>query len=110
MRTTGNMGRSNVTKIAKKRHARDLRLRRTYGLSIEQYDKMFQNQEGKCKICRRTTTYTLHVDHDHKGSKRVRGLLCFGCNHRLLGRGLENAEMHRRAADYLESDFDGRKI
>jgi hypothetical protein len=50
------------------------------------------------------------VDHDHKPPHRVRGLLCFRCNHRLLGRGLENAFLHTQAANYLLSDFDGRTL
>ncbi len=55
------------------------------------------------------TIRRLYLDHDHK-TGRVRGALCFRCNHRLLGRGLEVASIHRVAAVYLESKFDWRKV
>jgi hypothetical protein len=62
--------------------------------------------------CRRhgkvsTTIRRLYLDHDHV-TGRVRGVLCFRCNHRLLGRGLENVALHRSAAEYLDSTFDAR--
>lgn len=82
-----------------------------YGITIAQYEKMLALQGGVCKICGRPPkTVRLAVDHDHKAPHRVRGLLCRTCNHRLLGRGLENPGLHRRAAEYLESSFDGRAL
>jgi len=56
-----------------------------------------------------TTLRRLYLDHDHKNG-RVRGLLCFRDNHRLLGRGLESAELHRRAARYLDGTWDARVL
>lgn len=90
---------------------RDRYLRRTYGLTEAQYMKMLKLQGGKCWICQRPPKpgKNLHVDHDHK-TDRVRGLLNYQCNRRLLGRGRENPELHRRAAEYLEREFDGRKL
>jgi hypothetical protein len=90
---------------------RDAYLRRKYGLRHSQYLAMMRLQDGKCAICRRPPKpgRRLHVDHDHK-TGRVRGGLCYPCNHKLLGRGREIPEHHRRAAAYLESDFDGRKL
>lgn len=92
-------------------HRRDLYLRRTYGLTHRQYLKMMRLQDGKCAICGRSPKpgKRLHVDHDHK-TGRVRGGLCYFCNHRFLGRGREIPEHHERAAVYLRSDFDGRKL
>ena len=52
----------------------------------------------------------MYVDHDHKAPHRVRGILCYPCNKRLLGRGLEDPALHRRAAEYLESTFDIRNL
>ena len=55
-------------------------LRRMYGMSFEQYVKMFNNQSGSCKICGiKPNDKPLFVDHCHN-SKRVRGLLCSKCN------------------------------
>lgn len=91
--------------------ARDLYLKRTYGISLAQFLKMMLRQGRKCAICgRRFSKYRAYVDHDHKAPHRVRGILCYLCNKRLLGRGNEVAELHDVAAAYLRSDFDGRKI
>jgi hypothetical protein len=57
-------------------------LKNVYGITLVQYNKMFETQEGKCAICQRhqnELTRTLCVDHDHKTNK-VRALLCVTCN------------------------------
>ena len=93
---------------------RDAYLRRRYGLTIQQYKKMLKlspHGPGTCWITGRKPKRgkNLHVDHNHK-TGRVRGLLSFFANYRLLGRGRENPEHHDAAAAYLRSDFDGRHI
>jgi hypothetical protein len=90
---------------AKARYARYLWLR--YQITPEQREQMWLIQRGLCSICFKARK--LNVDHDHK-TGRVRGLLCYVCNHRVLGRGLEVPELHDRAAYYLRSTFDGRKL
>ena len=55
---------------------------RKYGLSVEEYDQLFQQQKGCCAICGRSQLElkrNLHVDHNHRTGE-VRGLLCFRCN------------------------------
>jgi hypothetical protein len=57
-------------------------LKYQYGITIDDYNKMFEKQKGKCDICERhqnDLTRTLCVDHDHKTNK-VRALLCVTCN------------------------------
>jgi hypothetical protein len=57
-------------------------LKNVYGITLDDYNKMFNTQEGKCAICQRhqnELTRTLCVDHDHKTNK-VRALLCVTCN------------------------------
>jgi hypothetical protein len=54
-----------------------------YRLSADDYHRMLEEQDGRCAICRRhpTSVGPLFVDHDHDHpEKRVRGLLCSGCN------------------------------
>ena len=81
--------------------ARDRYLREKYGISLADYATMLEHQGGLCAICDRPPKkQALHVDHDHV-TKRVRGLLCFDCNHRVLGRQ-RDLEKLRRAARYLE--------
>jgi hypothetical protein len=53
-----------------------------YGITLDDYNKMFEQQKGKCAICKRhqnNLTRTLCVDHDHK-TNQVRALLCVTCN------------------------------
>ena len=57
-------------------------LKYEYGITLDDYNKMFNAQEGKCAICKKHQNElkkTLCVDHDHKTGK-VRGLLCGRCN------------------------------
>src|SRR5688572_26282042 len=51
-----------------KRRERDQYLRRKYGITLEQYDEMFESQGGVCAICGREPRddISLHVDHDHE--------------------------------------------
>jgi hypothetical protein len=77
-------------------------LKRTYGISLEQYDAMLAAQNGVCAICdeARPDERTLHVDHDHETGE-IRGLLCFRCN-QAIG---SLREIHfQKAADYLDRD------
>ena len=67
---------------------REHKLRQLYGLTIEMFEILFQQQRGQCAICRvcigRTVSdkgraHVACVDHDYK-TLRVRGLLCHRCN------------------------------
>lgn len=82
-----------------------------YGLSPEQYDEILFSQGGGCAICGSppTPTKALAADHDHtccpgkrSCGKCFRGLLCTSCNNG-LGRFSDNAELLRKAANYLET-------
>lgn len=70
---------------------------RTYGLSREGYSSLLDSQGGKCAICKRRDPK--YVDHCH-ATGRVRGILCQPCN-TALGAFFEDAEIFRRAADYV---------
>jgi hypothetical protein len=57
---------------------------KTYGVTEEEYRALLDAQEGRCAICRRRpVNRRLAVDHDHNTGK-VRGLLCYTCNHFVL--------------------------
>lgn len=71
------------------------------GVNDAEYAVMFIAQDGVCAICHRPPkTKRLHVDHDHRGTGRVRALLCFRCNRSLPY--WATPEWLRDAADYLE--------
>ena len=73
-------------------------LKKMYGITPEDYDRIFLEQEGRCGIC--GTDLDLVVDHDHT-TGRVRGLLCRRCN-RTLGQFEDDRELVRRALEWLE--------
>ena len=58
-------------------------LKHRYNLTLEEYEMMYINQNGKCAICKvgyeLGGTKGLFVDHDHE-TMEVRGLLCRKCN------------------------------
>ena len=58
------------------------KIKNKYGISPEDYDRMFLEQKGVCKICGSLPDSKhgrLHIDHDHS-TDTVRGLLCTQCN------------------------------
>jgi hypothetical protein len=80
------------------------RLKKEYGLSIQDYEKLLGSQGGVCKIClrynsRKGLNGTLIVDHDHDTGV-VRGLLCHGCNVG-LGHFRDSPELLEEAIAYL---------
>jgi hypothetical protein len=78
-------------------------LQKLYGITIEQYNQLFLEQEGKCKICQRHQSEfkrRFAVDHCHTTNK-VRGLLCHHCN-KALGHFFEDISTMESAILYLK--------
>lgn len=76
---------------------------RFYGVEPEEFDTMYSEQEGKCRICSIDIPLRgreTHIDHDHVTGK-IRGLLCRSCN---LGLGFfkDNIELMEKAVEYLK--------
>ena len=76
-------------------------LKRHYGISVEEYERMLCEAAGRCAVCGEELLAP-HVDHNHKTGK-IRGLLCPQCN---IGLGMFNdsAEILAKAASYLRSN------
>ena len=87
-----------------------------YGLTLDEYEAMRDEQGGVCFICQRKPRYNLAVDHDHKVEKAlvaqgmnprlavhhsIRGLLCKPCNGRLLTAAGDDPARLNRAIVYL---------
>lgn len=81
--------------------SRNNHLRRTYGITTEQYEQLKRNQNGKCAICSGEFDSTLHVDHCHK-TGAIRGLLCNACNSG-LGKLKDSVKLLKSAIKYLEN-------
>ncbi len=83
--------------------ARRAKIKRMFGITPEDYDRMFEDQRGVCAICSRESPdgRRLHIDHCH-ASGRVRGLLCHDCN-RGLGMFKDSQERLAAAVRYLAS-------
>lgn len=84
-------------------HAKNLRIQRTYGITLEDVLDILTLQRGKCPVC---LTYLgpddpWVIDHDHP-ARKVRGLLCRYCNHRVVGRH-RDGDLLIRAGQYLNS-------
>ena len=80
--------------------------KKVYGISMEDYEVMFERQGGACAICKRTGL-TLCVDHCHLTGE-VRGLLCSQCNS-ALGFCRDDPVLLRAAAEYLQAARDRQK-
>lgn len=80
-------------------------IRYKYGLTAEDWQEMYDRQNGRCAICGKHQRYrALSVDHDHKmkGKESCRGLLCVRCNY-ALGRFYDDPILLRCALEYLEA-------
>ncbi len=83
--------------------------KRLYGLSKEALKAVLEHQRSRCAICSRPVDdLTGHVDHCH-ATRRVRGILCRGCNVGVGHLGDDPARL-RAAAAYLELDVDWRDV
>jgi len=77
-------------------------LRKMFGITLEDYNRMYGQQKGCCKICNKHSDdekQALAVDHCHTTGK-VRGLLCKDCN-RALGMFKDSVTNLQKAIKYL---------
>ena len=90
---------------ANRHRRRDSFLRRTHGISVDEYERRLMAQGNKCAICgtpaKSGERISLDVDHDHE-TGAVRGLLCNSCNQG-LGYLRDDPARLRAAATYLET-------
>lgn len=88
------------------------KLKRLYGITVDQYESILKSQGGVCAICQSKSSYSrgykkispektkFSVDHCHATGK-VRGLLCSRCN-RALGLIGDSIESALRMSEYLK--------
>lgn len=83
-------------------------LKKHFGITLDRYNEMLENQDGKCSICgkkevssRNGKFYSLAVDHNHKTGE-IRKLLCSKCN-KGLGCFDDSIEIMESAIRYLSA-------
>ena len=73
-------------------------LRKDYGITLETFNKLVEEQNWSCAICLTKLTRPC-VDHDHR-TGTIRGILCRSCN-LLLGLLRDSAETAEAISRYL---------
>jgi hypothetical protein len=86
----------------------DRTLQKLYGITLVDYNRMFQEQNGICAICGQPElqknqfgVIRLAVDHNHIKGK-VRGLLCSKCN-KAIGIFNDDISLLESAINYLKT-------
>lgn len=77
-------------------------LKKLYGISLEDYNNLVEQQNNLCAICGNPEPHegaSLAVDHNHTTGK-IRELLCSRCN-LLLGHSKDSIETLKKAIQYL---------
>lgn len=83
-------------------------IKHSYGVTLEQWNTMFEAQKGCCAICRKHASEIkrgLAVDHNHE-TGAVRALLCLPCN-TALGMFAEDLSTLTAAIEYLRTHNSG---
>ena len=102
--------KTKTGKIHYKKQARKYLLKKSFGMSLNEYNKKLKKQNGLCGLCGEKETHTisgilvsLSVDHNHN-TGQIRDLLCFRCNSHLIT-GLENRNallLTKKAVKYIK--------
>lgn len=91
-------------------NSKNSKLIKEYGITLEEFNKMLEDQDHKCKICNKEETrefngtkWKLSVDHCHVTGK-IRGLLCAKCNVG-LAKFEEEEQQFLNAIKYLKGEL-----
>ena len=95
----------NADKVAQQRRREVCtRMRRVFGITFDDYERMSEAQDHKCKICQRPEKgKRLAVDHCHT-TRKVRGLLCAKCNQG-IGHFDDDPDLMLRAIEYVQRNI-----
>jgi len=85
------------------------------GWTPERFDTCWEEQEGKCEICKRVVSREIeshhtdkaYADHKHVEPPKPRGILCINCNLG-LGNFQDDPELMQAAIAYVKK-YDGGK-
>jgi hypothetical protein len=78
-----------VSSPEQRRRAKDLRLRKVYNITIDEYEELLAHQGGKCAYppCQKKFEEgkRFSVDHNHQPPYEVRGIVCYQDNRYRIG-------------------------
>lgn len=93
---------------------RNKHMKRSYGITLYEYNEIYKSQNGCCKLCEAPVDFTGSdlrdgnkrerrepcLDHCHTSGK-VRGILCFHCN-TALGHVNDDISLLEKMVEYLK--------
>jgi hypothetical protein len=94
-----------LNKVKMNKQGRVNRLKKYFGITVEQYNFILDKQNGCCNMCKKHHSEfkrALAVDHDHS-TGLIRGLLCHSCN-RGLGYLHDNIDTLINGIEHLKSN------
>lgn len=97
-----------MTEYRKTYNRKEEQLKGRFNMTLDQFKQMLADQNNTCALCPKifdNKPRSIHVDHDHaccpgriSCGKCVRGLLCVGCNHKMVA--VDDLEFMRNASIY----------
>jgi hypothetical protein len=89
------------------KYGRAYHLKRTFGISEEQFESLLSQQNGRCAVCGKLeieSSKRFSVDHAHGGPHRgrIRAIVCDLCNRFVLWKH-ETGEKLRKAAEIVDN-------
>ena len=91
----------------KKNSRKNSDLKRRYGITLEFWNSILEEQQGKCFICGRKlklkgkkTSLYAHTDHNHETGE-IRGILCRVCNMNIVPHFEKDIERAKNLYIYL---------
>lgn len=91
-----------------KKYKREYHLKHTYGLTTEDQDHMWVEQNGCCDVCKQPLDYDeINIDHNHV-TGQIRGITCKACNLLLGYAHIDElgTELLKKAIDYTKRHSD----
>lgn len=97
--------RFRMNNLGGKEQARERHLKKSFNMSLVEYDALFAQQGNVCAICKTDINkgghgMNFHVDHCHE-TKVIRGILCGKCNIALGN--LDSIELLESAIKYIST-------